>query len=242
MVQELRIMSDVTALESLGQSGAKSVQDHIDELPMWADGTLSAAPMTGMQSLIWSLAAVGKFFTGFIVFVTGVALPLISNEFNLSSSLHGIISAASVLGILVGAAGLGGLSDRFGRKSMFVAEMIIFVAFLIVLVFSTNLTSVAICLFGIGLSLGCDYPTAHMIISENKSERYSWAVGCGRFRFPISRCGGRHRDRLPRPFGPTRNHRLAMDVRVSDHPGVARHDRSTLRCRERQLAFCAGQN
>jgi MFS transporter, putative metabolite transport protein len=64
-------MSDIAELESLGQSGAKSVQGHIDELPMWADGTLSAAPMTGMQSLIWSLAAVGKFFTGFIVFVTG---------------------------------------------------------------------------------------------------------------------------------------------------------------------------
>jgi hypothetical protein len=32
-----------------------SVQDHIDELPMWADGTrLLSAPMTGMQWLIWS--------------------------------------------------------------------------------------------------------------------------------------------------------------------------------------------
>jgi len=27
--------------------------------------------------------------------------------------------------------------------------------------------SVVICLFGPGLALGCDYPTAHMIISEN---------------------------------------------------------------------------
>jgi hypothetical protein len=37
---------------------AKSVQDHIDELHMWSDGTrLPSAPMTGMQWLIWSLAA-----------------------------------------------------------------------------------------------------------------------------------------------------------------------------------------
>jgi hypothetical protein len=31
----------------------RSVQDHIDELPIWADGTkLPSVPMTGMQWLI----------------------------------------------------------------------------------------------------------------------------------------------------------------------------------------------
>ena len=52
----------------------RSVQEHIDELPIWADGTsLPSAPMTGMQWLIWSLAAAGKFFEGYVVFMTGVA-------------------------------------------------------------------------------------------------------------------------------------------------------------------------
>jgi hypothetical protein len=49
----------------------RSVQDHIDELPIWADGTkLPSAPMTGMQWLIWSLAAAGKFFEGYVVFMS----------------------------------------------------------------------------------------------------------------------------------------------------------------------------
>ena len=36
----------------------RSVQDHIDELPMWAEGTrLPSVPMTGMQWLIgWVLS------------------------------------------------------------------------------------------------------------------------------------------------------------------------------------------
>jgi MFS transporter, putative metabolite transport protein len=63
--------------------------------------------------------------------------------------------------------GLGGMSDRFGRKPMFIIEMIIFVAFLMLLILSSNFLSLIICLFGIGVALGCDYPTAHMIISEN---------------------------------------------------------------------------
>jgi MFS transporter, putative metabolite transport protein len=146
----------------------KSIQEYIDERPVWPDGTqISGAPMTNMQWLIWSLAATGKFFEGYVVFMTGVALPLISREFEIGSAQNGLIGAASLLGILIGAVGLGGMSDHFGRKPMFIIEMVIFVAFLMLLVLASNFVSLIICLFGIGLALGCDYPTAHMIISEN---------------------------------------------------------------------------
>ena len=162
----------------------RSVQDHIDELPMWADGTrLPSVPMTGMQWLIWSLAAAGKFFEGYVVFMTGVAMPLFSREFDMRAFEHGMIGAASLFGILVGAVTLGGLSDRFGRKPMFVAEMIIFVAFLVALCFATNYIQVVIFLFGLGLALGCDYPTAHMIISENIPSSKRGKLVLGAFAF-----------------------------------------------------------
>jgi MFS transporter, putative metabolite transport protein len=165
-------------------TGAKSVQDYLDELPAWADGThLKAAPMTGMQWRIWSLAAAGKFFEGFVVFMTGVALPLIAREFQIASAEKGIISAASLAGILFGAQLLGGLSDYFGRKRMFVAEMIIFVAFLALLIVSTSFLALAICLFGLGLALGCDYPTAHMVISENIPSANRGKLVLGAFGF-----------------------------------------------------------
>ena len=132
-------MDTIAKAELAGQSRAKSVQEHIDELPMWSDGTkLPSAPMTGMQWLIWSLAAAGKFFEGFVVFMTGVALPLLSREFGIGPAENGLITAATLFGILVGAVGLGGLSDRFGRKIMFFVEMVIFVAFLVALVFAPN--------------------------------------------------------------------------------------------------------
>ena len=177
-------MDEMATPELVRHSAGKSVQDHIDEVPIWADGThLLSAPMTGMQWLIWSLAAAGKFFEGFVVFMTGVALPLFSREFNIGAAEHGIISAASLFGILVGAVGLGGLSDRFGRKTMFVAEMIIFVIFLVLLCFSTNYIQVVICLLGLGLSLGCDYPTAHMIISESIPSTSRGKLVLGAFAF-----------------------------------------------------------
>lgn len=128
-------MRDMASTDGLRKATIKSVQEYIDERPMWADGTsLPSIPMTRMQWRIWSLAAAGKFFEGFVVFMTGVALPLISREFGISAAQNGFISAASLCGILVGAVGLGGMSDHFGRKRMFIAEMIIFVAFLVALV------------------------------------------------------------------------------------------------------------
>jgi putative MFS transporter len=177
-------MEDIAGAATSMKGGSKTVQEHIDELPIWPDGTrLKSSPMTSMQWTIWSLAAAGKFFEGFVVFMVGVALPLIVHEFHIAAAEKGIVSAASLAGILVGAQLLGGLSDYFGRKRMFIAEMIIFVAFLALLILCTNFISLAICLFGLGLALGCDYPTAHMIISENIPSANRGKLVLGAFGF-----------------------------------------------------------
>ncbi len=165
-------------------AGAKTVQEYIDEVPTWSDGTtIKSSPMTGMQWLIWALAAAGKFFEGFVVFMGGVTVPLISSEFHLAASEKGFVTSASLAGILVGTMLLGGMSDYFGRKRMFIAEMIIFCAFLTLLLFVQNFISLVICLFGVGMALGCDYPTAHMIISENIPSTSRGRLVLGAFAF-----------------------------------------------------------
>lgn len=146
---------------------ARSLQEYIDETPRWADGTdLPMTPMTRMQWLIWGLAAAGKFFEGMVVFMTGVALPLLSREFGLGDFEHGIAAAAGLFGILLGATLLGSLSDRYGRKRMFIVEMALFTLFLVLICFSPSFPWFVVCLLGMGIALGCDYPTAHVIISE----------------------------------------------------------------------------
>ena len=58
----------------------EDVQVHIDGTPA------TAGAMTSMQKRIWLLASAGKFFEGMIVFMVGVALPLITAEFDLTSA------------------------------------------------------------------------------------------------------------------------------------------------------------
>ena len=146
----------------------RTVQSYIDQTPAWPDGTpTDFIPMTGMQWRIWLLASAGKFFEGLVVFMTGVALPLIVKDFGLSPVEKGIVSAAPLAGIMVGAIALGGLADIYGRRRMFVVEMVVFALFLTGLTWSPKYLWLVVFLFGVGLALGCDYPTAHLVISES---------------------------------------------------------------------------
>jgi MFS transporter, putative metabolite transport protein len=146
----------------------RTVQSYIDQTPAWPDGTpTDFIPMTAMQWRIWLLASAGKFFEGLVVFMTGVALPLIVKDFGLSPVEKGIVSAAPLAGIMVGAVALGGLADIYGRRRMFVVEMVVFALFLTGLTWSPAYLWLVVFLFGVGLALGCDYPTAHLVISES---------------------------------------------------------------------------
>jgi MFS transporter, putative metabolite transport protein len=159
--------SDSTLPRRRGVAG-RTAQDYIDETPLWADATpVDHAPITQMQWLIWGLAAAGKFFEGMVVFTTGVALPLMGKEFGLGATEQGVVAASSLFGILIGASALGGLADRYGRKQMFIAEMALFCIFTTALALSSSYAVAVAALLGIGLALGCDYPTAHLMISES---------------------------------------------------------------------------
>ncbi len=172
------------AAETVHNAEAKTVQAYIDETPFWADGTrVESSPITAMQWRIWGLASAGKFFEGMIVFMTGVALPLLTREFNLSTLEKGSIGAAPLFGILVGATALGSLADRYGRKAMFIAEMILLAVFLVLLAIAQSFAWLLVCLFAVGLALGCDYPTGHIIISESIPSRVRGRLVLSAFGF-----------------------------------------------------------
>ncbi len=150
----------------------RSVQSYIDQTPYWPDGTPTVyVPLTVMQWRIWLLASAGKFFEGLVVFMTGVALPLIVKDFSLSPIEKGIVGAAPLAGIMVGAITLGGLADTYGRRRMFVVEMVVFAFFLTGLAWSPSFPWMVVFLLGVGMALGCDYPTAHLVISESIASR-----------------------------------------------------------------------
>lgn len=136
-----------------------------------------------MQQLIFALASAGKLFEGLVVFMNGMALPLVTLDFSLSTTQQGMVTAAPLFGILLGAIALGNLSDRFGRKQVFIAEMIAFTAFLVGLALAPTFPVLLLCLIGTGVALGSDYPVAHLMLSETMSSRARSRTVLGAFAF-----------------------------------------------------------
>ncbi|WP_254990964.1 MFS transporter [Cyanobium sp. N5-Cardenillas] len=136
-----------------------------------------------MQWFVWSLATAGKFFEGMIVFMQGVGLPLIAREFMLTDLDKGLVTAATLAGILCGALLLGGLADRLGRKPVFIGEMVLLLVALLVAAASPNPSVLIGSLFVIGLALGADYPTAHLVISESIPAAIRGRLVLGAFSF-----------------------------------------------------------
>jgi MFS family permease len=162
----------------------KTVQAYIEEIPNWQDGSsFGKAPLSGMQWLVWSLATAGKFFEGLIVFMGGIALPLVSEQFSIDQTTKGFITAATLAGILIGALFLGGLADRFGRKPVFIGEMVLLLIGLLGASFSSSSELLIFWLFIMGLALGADYPTAHLVISESIPASIRGRLVLGAFSF-----------------------------------------------------------
>lgn len=95
---------------------------------------------------------------GLVIFMIGMALPLITEDFTLSAAEAGLVTATSLVGILLGALLLGHLSDELGRRKMFIAEMVLFTIFLAGFTISPSLPVLLACLLGMGMALGCDVP------------------------------------------------------------------------------------
>src|SRR5262249_29792384 len=64
-----------------------------------------------------------------------------------------------------------------------IVEMVIFTIFLMLVALSPNFILLVIFQFGMGLALGCDYPTAHLVISESIPSSKRGRLVLGAFGF-----------------------------------------------------------
>ncbi|WP_208634991.1 MFS transporter [Brevibacterium iodinum] len=117
------------------------------------------------------LSAGGTFLDGFDLTVIAVALPMIANEWDVSAGEKSLITSSAIIGSFIGAAVLGNLTDRFGRKAMYVIDLLAFVVFAALTAFSQDVWQLIIFRFLLGIGIGADYPISATIVSEFASKK-----------------------------------------------------------------------
>jgi MFS family permease len=135
--------------------------------------------MTALHRKFWLLAALGVMLDGFDFFIIAVATPLLTKGWNLSAEQKGLVASAAILGSIVGAAFLGPLADRIGRRRIFKYDLVLFVVFSAFCIVAWNVWSLFVFRFFLGIAIGLDYPISASYLAEilPSRSRGRWLVG-----------------------------------------------------------------
>lgn len=144
---------------------------------------LEETRLRGLHWRVWSLSAMGVFLDGFDLFIIGVALPLIQREFSPSPFMTGLIGAAAVLGSIAGGTLGGWLTDRYGRKALYLVDLIFFIVFGLLSAISWDIGSLIAFRFLLGVGVGVDYPICASYVSEFMPSRIRGKMLIGAFSF-----------------------------------------------------------
>ncbi|MGH7101924.1 MAG: MFS transporter [Acetobacteraceae bacterium] len=131
-----------------------------------AASSLDDHPLSARQRYAIILAALGEFIDGYDLLVMGAALIFLRPQFHLTPSQIGLLGAASFLGAMLGMLVFGDLTDRLGRRWVFVANLFFFVIFSIASAFVTSVAQLFIARFLVGIGVGMDVPTSASYIAE----------------------------------------------------------------------------
>lgn len=112
-------------------------------------------------------ANVGLFCDGYILSSIGLALVTLGPRFSLDAAMTGLVGAATLLGILIGAPLFGHLTDRYGRRRLMIADLAVFAVVSLAQIFAGNAWELVVLRFVLGLAIGADYPIAAALIAEH---------------------------------------------------------------------------
>ena len=127
---------------------------------------LNTRPLSPRQRYAAGLIAFGEFIDGYDLLVMGAAVILLRKQFGLTPQEVGLLGASTFMGAIVGLLVFGDLSDRVGRRSIFVINLFFFVVFALGSAFVTNVTWLFIMRFLVGVGVGMDIPTSTAYLAE----------------------------------------------------------------------------
>ena len=119
--------------------------------------------------LFWCLLII--IFDGYDLIIYGVALPLLMEEWSLTSVQAGFLASAALFGMMFGAMIFGTLSDKIGRKKTIMICVALFSSFTFFGAFASGPMQFAALRFIAGLGIGGVMPICVALTSEYAPKR-----------------------------------------------------------------------
>ncbi|MEC5211309.1 AAHS family benzoate transporter-like MFS transporter [Psychrobacter sp. PL15] len=119
--------------------------------------------------LFWCLLII--IFDGYDLIIYGVALPLLMEEWALTTVQAGFLASAALFGMMFGAIFFGTLSDKIGRKKTIMICVALFSSFTFFGAFATGPVQFAVLRFIAGLGIGGVMPICVALTSEYAPKR-----------------------------------------------------------------------
>jgi MFS family permease len=132
----------------------------------------SDPPMVLLSLEYLEFSAGGPFLDGYALTIIGIALVTMKPQLALSSVDVGLIGAAALVGIFIGGLVFGYVTDRVGRRIMYVADLTALVAVSIASAFATEVWQLVGLRFVLGVAIGADYPIASSLLAEFIPSKY----------------------------------------------------------------------
>lgn len=132
---------------------------------------------------VWLLAAMGIMLDGFDFFIMGVAIPLIAADWGITPLQTGMLASSAIVGAIVGAAVMGPLSDRIGRRLAFRIDLAMFVVFALASALAPDIGWLIAFRFLLGVGIGADYPISASYVAEISPQRLRTRLLIGAFSF-----------------------------------------------------------
>lgn len=129
---------------------------------------ISHSPIILVLTLVCGVAWL---IESFDIGVVGVVLVPLQKTLDLTAAQRGIFVSSSGLGIVIGCALAGRLSDRFGRKKLLLIGVLWFSIASLLQALSANFSTLIVLRVIAGLGMGAAFPIPYAIISEFASRK-----------------------------------------------------------------------
>jgi MFS transporter, putative metabolite:H+ symporter len=128
--------------------------------------SLDNAKISPLHIRVIALIAAGYFFDVIDLIVLGSLIPdMLQSQFA-TAAQAGLVGSATVIGMFIGAAGQGQFSDRWGRKSVYQFNLLLFGIFTILGALAPTVLWLGVARFIAGIGLGAEQPLAFAYAGE----------------------------------------------------------------------------